>query len=88
MGANTPLLALLRQAAPEQRDRLATLAGTSVNYLYQLAVCSRGTRLTADLAFRIEDATRAVHKETKGKLPVIPARVLSGMCAIPDTSKN
>lgn len=78
------MLALLRAATPDQRQRLADLAGTSVNYLYQLASCTRGTRLTADLAFRIEDATRKLHKEAKGSLPTIEARLLSSMCAIKD----
>lgn len=62
---------------------MATLAGTSVNYLYQLASCNRGVP-KADLAFEIEDATQKLHQETGGRLPVLTARQLSTMCAVAD----
>lgn len=84
---NTPLLALLRSATPDQRQRLADLAGTSVNYLYQLASGSRGSRLTVTLAFKIEDATRTLRAETGGAksgLPVIAARDLADMGSNPE----
>jgi hypothetical protein len=78
----TPLTEWLRAATPEQRDRMATLAGTTVGYVYQLAGCSRGKAMTADLAFRMEDAMKTLHAESDGALPVVSARELSCMCAL------
>lgn len=78
----TPLTLWLRAATPEQRERAAQLAGSTVNYLYQLGGCARGSRLSADLAFRIEDALQVLHKESGGKLPLVTARELSTMCAL------
>lgn len=78
----TPLLEWLRLANDEQRERAAALAGTTKTYLYQLAGCSRGTRLSADLAFRLEDAFKILNKESDGVLPKLTARELSTMCAL------
>jgi hypothetical protein len=77
----TPLLEWLRAASNDQRARAAALAGTSVNYLWQLAGCHRGVP-KADLAFMLEDAFRKLHAETDGALPLITARDLSTMCAV------
>ena len=53
-----PLSDWLRQATPQQRQRAAALAGTSENYLYQLAA---GRREPGDgLAVRLADAIREV----------------------------
>ncbi len=79
----TPLTLWLRAATPEQRARAAALGGTGVNYLYQLAGCSRGTP-KADLAFALEDAFKTMHRESDGVLPLITARELSTMCALTD----
>lgn len=76
----TPLAEWLRIASPEERERLATLAGTSVNYLYQLAACRREPKV--GLAFEIERATQEMQIETRGRLPAISASVLATMCAI------
>lgn len=77
----TPLAEWLRAAAPEQRARLADLAGTSVNYLYQLAGCSR-KEPKARLALAIESATIKLYQESNGFLPVITARTMAAMCCI------
>lgn len=79
MADTTPLLDFLRKATPEQRARCARLAKTSVAYLYQIAGCER-PNIGARTALAIEDATRALHTETEGGLPVITVRTLSTMC--------
>lgn len=78
----TPLTAWLRLASKEQRERLAALAGTTVNYLYQCAGCARGSRISADLAFRIEDAMKKLRQESGNALPVVTARDLATMCTL------
>lgn len=78
---DTPLAEWLRAAGADQRLRMAELAGTSVNYLYQLAGCYR-KQVKADLAFRIEDATKTLHAESGGKLPIIAARTIATMCMV------
>lgn len=77
----TPLLAWLRAATADQRERMVTLAGTTTNYVYQCASPKggRGKKLTADLAFRLEDAMQTLEKETNGKLVAVSARELAAM---------
>jgi hypothetical protein len=70
----TPLARWLSEATPDQRDRVLTIAGTSLNYLYQLAACMREPKV--GLAFRIEDATREAGPFT------VTARELAIMCAL------
>lgn len=53
-----PLLDWLREATPQQRQRVASLAGTSENYLYQLAAGRREPGV--GLAVRLADAIREV----------------------------
>lgn len=53
-----PLSDWLRQATPQQRQRAAALAGTSENYLYQLAAGRREPGV--GLAVRLADAIREV----------------------------
>lgn len=77
----TPLSDFLRIASPEQRERCATLAGTSVGYLYQLAGCHRRNP-SATLALRIAEATETLHRETEGRLPIVTAEQLATMCAV------
>ncbi len=77
----TPLLAWMRSATPEQRDRVAAMADTTRNYLYQLASANgvRGTKISAALAFRLEDAMAEIAKETNGALPALTARDLAAL---------
>lgn len=70
----TPLARWLSEAAPHERDRLASIAGTSLNYLYQLSACMREPKV--GLAFRIEDATREIGPFT------VTAREMATMCAL------
>ena len=77
----TPIARWLRLATPEERTRAAALAGTSVNYLYQLAGAFRGAP-RVDKAFALEDAFRILHEESLGRLPLITAREISIMHAL------
>lgn len=77
----TPLIALLRACTPDQREQLATLAGTSASYLYALGSCCRDS-CRSELASRIEDASRHMHRMTKGVTPVVTMRELATMCSL------
>lgn len=77
----TPLAALLRECSREERERLALLAGTTVNYLYSIAGCHR-PNTSAATAVSIEDATRALHAETKGRTQIITVREIATMCQL------
>ncbi len=70
-----PLAKWLQAAKAEQRQRVADLTGTSTNYLYQLSALRREPGVC--LAFAIEDATRTLHEETHGLLPVVTAREIA-----------
>lgn len=76
----TPLLALLRSLTDEQRETLASDAGTKVTYLYSLATCQR-TSCRTDLAMRIEAAAKKMHQETLGVSPVVTMQQLATMCS-------
>jgi hypothetical protein len=79
---STPLSDLLRAATPAERERIASLAGgTTVNYLYQLAGCHR-PRPSAEFAVQLADATATLHRETKGRLPILTVREIATMCAL------
>jgi hypothetical protein len=75
----TPLLTLLRALTPEQRTALATLAGTSVGSLYQIAGCHRPNP-SANLALRIETASREMNM--RHGTPVVTMHELATMCAL------
>lgn len=79
--AATPLAALLRECDAEQRERLASLAGTTVNYLYNLAGCHR-TDPSSSLAVGIEDASRTLHRESRGRTRIVTVRELATMCSV------
>jgi hypothetical protein len=76
----TPLSDFLQAATPAERERCALLAGTKVNYLYQVAGCHR-PRPSAEFAVLLEDATRTLHAETGGRLPIVDVRTIATMCA-------
>lgn len=77
----TPLLALLRECSADERESLAAQAGTTVNYLYSLAGCHRGTP-NATLAVGIEDASKDMNRQTKGRTRVVTVRELATMCQV------
>jgi hypothetical protein len=76
----TPLAQYLRDASPDERQRTASLAGTSVGYLYQLAGCHRSNP-SAALAVGIEHGTRTVAADSEGRLTPVSVGELATMCA-------
>lgn len=74
----TPLLELLRQLTPSERDEIAQAACTSVNYLYLLAGCHR-KMTNLQMALVIEDMTRELNRTSGGRVPVVTARELAAM---------
>lgn len=76
--APSPLLAALRTMSVPEQHRLALMAGTSRNYLYQLAGCTR--RPGISLATGIVDAMAVMHRETNGRVPLISMQELASMC--------
>ena len=80
-GVVTPLLEALRAATPAEREKIAKLAATSVNYLYQVAICRRPSpRVRWSIA--VEDAIATVHRDSGGRVPLVTARDIAAMCAI------
>ncbi len=74
----TPMKQLMHLATPEEQTELATAIGTTRNHLYQLAGGHR--KASADMAGRIEDATTALHKASRGRLPRIYRTDLCAAC--------
>lgn len=66
-------------ATTEEQERLALAAGTSREYLYQMASGHR-TPLSG-LAARIEKGAYDLRKLSKGRLPVLLRTDLSSVCA-------
>lgn len=66
-------------ATTGEQEQLAKLAGTSRDYLYQVASGHR-TPLTK-LAGRIEAAAKEIRKVSKGRLPELLRTDLSPVCA-------
>ena len=82
----TPLLQLLRQLGTEpQRGAFAHEAGTSVNYLYQLAGCKRGS-CSALKAKRIADASVLMHE--KYGTDVLTMEQIATMCPLPGAEES
>ena len=73
----------LRLATPEEREQLASAAGTSVNYLYQLAA---GTETdykryaTSETAIKIEKGAAALTEASNGRLPTLLRTDMSRAC--------
>jgi hypothetical protein len=74
----TPLITLLRLMTDGQREEFAGLAGTSVGYLYQIGGAHR-LRISARLAFSIEDASKVMHERSGEFFPIVTAREVALM---------
>lgn len=79
----TPLARFLKDATPDERSRAASLAGTSVAYLYQLGGCHRKST-SASLAIALEHSTHAVAQDSGGRLKGVTAMQLATMCVAED----
>lgn len=76
----TPLLAILRDLENKgKREEFAKMAGTSVNYLYQLATCARQS-CRVSLAKKIADAS--VEMSLRHGTAVITLDQVATMCAV------
>lgn len=73
----TVLANWIRAATQQERDHMAKLAGTSENYLRQIAACRREPRV--GLALRIVWAADELAREG---LPTFTVEQLATMCAL------
>jgi hypothetical protein len=79
----TPLTELLRKCSPEEREWLATQAGTEVNYLYSLAGCHRGkSGPSLKLGLAIATAAKTLHEKAPDRIPLVTADALATMCDV------
>lgn len=74
----TPLQTFLAEATAAEQQRLAEAAGTSRAHLRHLNTGKR--HASADLASRIERASKRLHKQSAGRLPLIPRTSLCAAC--------
>lgn len=68
----------MQAATPEERQALAHQVGTSVGQLYQYAGGHRNA--SAERAGRIEAATAAMHRASRGRLPKLYRTDLAEAC--------
>lgn len=83
MTNSTKLADFLRAATPEEREQCAVKAGTSVQYLYQLAGLHR-TNPGVQIAIGIERATTEMSQGSDGRLPVVTVTDLAEMARMVD----
>lgn len=83
MATNTPLAQYLRDARPDERERTAALAGTTVGNLYQYAGCHRRNP-SVRLAINIVEATETVAADAGGRLTPVTLQQLATMCVAND----
>lgn len=77
----TALMGLLRTCTDEEREWLASEAGTTKNYLYSLAGCHRG-QPKLGLGLAIAEASKRLHRTTAGRTPIVSAEELATMCDV------
>lgn len=75
----TPLLEVLRCCSVEEQAELARLAGTTRNYLYQVATCYRRS-VSARKALNISRAVTTMHVRSLGRIPKISIEEIATMC--------
>lgn len=74
MSTITPLKAWMYAATPDEQTQLAERAGTTRQYLYMLSANEQARyrrEAKPELAAAIERETSAMHKASKGRLPVV-----------------
>jgi hypothetical protein len=76
---STPLLEVLRRCTTKEQIEMAGWAGTTRNYLYQLATCQR-TSTNLRKALGIINAINQMHARTLGRVPKITIEQLANMC--------
>lgn len=75
----TPLLEVLRTCSVPEQEEIARLAGTTRNYLYQVATCHRAS-VRASTAVAISTAVTKMHVKTLGRVPKISFEEIASMC--------
>lgn len=75
----TPLLEVLRRCSTKEQNEMAGWAGTTRNYLYQLATCQRKTP-NVRMALGIIKAINKMHARSLGRVPKITIEQLAEMC--------
>lgn len=76
----TPLLEALRACANSaEQHTFAQLAGTSRNYLYQLALCERKNP-GIQTVNAIVEASKVMHVRTTGRVPKLTMEDFANMC--------
>lgn len=79
---NKPLSTLnvwMRLASTKEQELLAEMAGTTRNHLYQIANGHR--KASPDAAHRLANASQALAKQSKGRLPELYVTDLCRVCA-------
>lgn len=82
----TPLLEVLRRCSIPEQVEIAGGAGTTRNYLYQLATCQRLTP-NVRMALQIVQSINRMHARTLGRVPKITIEQLAEMCPCKRASK-
>ena len=77
----TPLLLALRQCNTAEQHEFAALAGTTRNYLYQMATCQRSEYLSETVR-RVSEASKAMHVKPTGRVPKLSMEEISQMCIL------
>ena len=73
--SKSPLRLLLEELPRSQRQALASLAATTLPYLYDIAAGTRTPSVT--LALYIEDASQAIRVRTGGKSRIVTVREIA-----------
>jgi hypothetical protein len=81
MTPETPLLKLLRCCTVAEQHELARLAGTTRNYLYQMAGCHR-KEFSASKVMAVSEAATRMHVKSLGRIPKISAEAITAMCSL------
>lgn len=80
MKHNNPLANWLREASDADRERLAAIAGTQVNYLWHLSSGRREPKVR--LAFAIEEASKKLWAESGGRLGIVTAAEIAQIAVL------
>jgi len=86
MDTITPMRAWMAAATTQEQNTLAERCGTSRQYLYQLASGFR--QASAELGAAIERETRAMHRASKGRLPIVYRTDLVRACRACDFAQR
>ena len=78
MSTITAFNVCMRAATPDEQQLLAERIGSTRGHLYQISGGHR--QCSSERAIEIERETRAMHKASKGRLPIVYRTDLSAAC--------